>query len=699
MPNKLTATALAVLTGAVCAEETTSNTEEMLVHGVRERLYTSGMLKDVIQKTEVISDTSIERANAANLSEALSDAPGVRVNNECSMCGVKRVMLNGLRGEHTTILVDGIPTFTMMSGFYGIDAATTAGIERIEIARGAGASMIAPEAIGGTINLVSKVAEQSGAEFDISGGELGNAKASLLGTVVANEDTTRFTITGQYDTRDIYDGDDNGVGENPFLENLSGTMILSQDFGLKDNLRIRFAVAESEIFGGPVDSDINQVKAEYYAQPDWESESLFEGDDVRGQYIGRSWETAEWISSARTEFYATWLHEVSSTFNLSLTGSYNRHQQDSFYEGFIYSAENPMMYLDGRINWSLGTEHLLTFGVDSRQEELRSDSNSESEQYVSDSFDYNTAGAYLQDTWNVSSHLELAAALRVDQVTADFVDPQKPGTEIDETILSPRVDLRWMHNNIWTSRISAGRGYRAPLSFFESDHGILDGELGFDIQIEQLERSLSFNYALSYEGSRISATASLAHTTIENLATLSENENGVPVLAQSDKEASAMVADLALSYALSAYSNLSATVENIRYSDEFKQAFGVVPAEERLILGMDWSQNGWDLFIKASWVGARNLRQYATPENPTFDVAGDLPKSQDAAAYWTMDFRLDKEFMEQLHVYIGANNLLDYSQAKDMETPLFFEDGEYDVGHIYGPLRGREAYLGVKYHF
>jgi len=670
----------------------------MVITGVRERLYSSGMLKDVIQKTEVISDVSIERANASNLSEALADAPGVRINNECSMCGVKRVMLNGLRGEHTTILVDGIPSYTMMSGFYGIDAATTAGVQRIEIARGAGASMIAPEAIGGTINMVTKVAEQNGAQFDLSAGEVGYQKASLVGTTVGNQDSTRFTITGQYDYRDLYDGDDNGVGENPELQNLSGTVFLSHDFSSADNLRLRFSATQSEIFGGPTDSDIDSVKKAYFADPEWESAQLFAGNDVRNQYIGRDWETTEWIKSDRTEFYANWLHEIHSDLNFTLTASHNTHEQDSFYEGFIYDAENTMQYFDGRLNWSLGISHLLVLGIDSRQEELRSHTNSESELYVSDSFDYNTLGAYISDTWSINTQLELSAALRFDHISADFIDPQKPGTEIDESIVSPRFDLRWMHNSLWTSRISAGRGYRAPLSFFESDHGILDGDLGFDIQIDRLERSLSFNYALSYEGSRLSATGSLANTTIENMATLGENDNGVPVLSQAEEEAQAMVADLALSYALTSSINLSATVENIHYNDTFKQAFGVVPAEEKLIVSLDWSKAGWDFFIKGTWVGSRNLEEYGTPENPTFDLAGTLPKSQTADAYWTVDFRLDKEFFDRLHIYFGANNLLNYTQVNDMETPLFYEDGGFDVAHIYGPLRGRVAYLGVKYH-
>ena len=133
------------------------------------------MLKDVIQKTEVVSDISIEQMNAVNLSEAIAQSPGVRVNNECSMCGVKRVMLNGLRGEQTTILVDGIPTYTMLSGFYA-HAAASAGIRNVEIARGAGASLTAPEAIGGTLNLVTREATSNGLDVDLSGGENGTGK-------------------------------------------------------------------------------------------------------------------------------------------------------------------------------------------------------------------------------------------------------------------------------------------------------------------------------------------------------------------------------------------------------------------------------------------------------------------------------------------------------------------------------------------
>jgi len=673
--------------------------EEITVIGMRERLYSAGMLKSTIQKTEVITDESIEQMNAAVLTEAIDESAGVRVNNECSMCGVKRVMLNGLRGEHTTILVDNIPTYTMMSGFYGLDAAASAGIGAIEIARGAGASLTAPEAIGGTINLVTKEATDNDIEVDLSAGENGYKKASLVARALANGDSTRVTLITQIDERNEYDGDNNGVSENPLLDNRSFTAYLSQDIGLQHNIRLRFNHTESEIFGGLTGSSIGEVLASFKQDPN-ESASLFKDGDVRKQYIGKPWETAEWIESKRDEIYVSWLHELTDNFNMQVSMSDNEHVQDSFYEGFTYDATNNMTFSDLRMNWSINEDNLLTFGGDLRVEALHSTTNIDDvTAFVSDSFDYDTVGVYLQNTWTPNENLELALALRYDQIEANFTDPKKPGTEIDDNIFSPRLDLRYSHNDQWTSRFSYGRGYRAPLSFFESDHGILDGERGFSIDIDKIERSESLNYALSFAGDRLSTTASIAHTKVENLANLDETDAGVPLLTQLDKDANVVVTDISSTYSLTDNLGVSATAETINYSNEFKQVFGVVPVERRIVLALDWHVAGWDLYTSTTWIGSRNLSEYGTPAAPSFDKAGNALMSKNAKSFFTVDLRAARNVASNLEVYAGDSNLFNYTQVEDMQTPLFFEDGGYDVGYIYGPMRGREAYIGMKYNF
>ena len=50
--------------------------EEVTVTGVRQRLYESGLLKDVIRKTEVISSLNMKQHNAGTLTEAIAFSPG-----------------------------------------------------------------------------------------------------------------------------------------------------------------------------------------------------------------------------------------------------------------------------------------------------------------------------------------------------------------------------------------------------------------------------------------------------------------------------------------------------------------------------------------------------------------------------------------------------------------------------------------------
>lgn len=183
--------------------------------------------------------------------------------------------------------------------------------------------------------------------------------------------------------------------------------------------------------------------------------------------------------------------------------------------------------------------------------------------------------SFIQHTWTPNAPFELASVLRVDQIEADFIDPSKSGTEIDDTVVAPRFDARWFHNDQFTSRLSVGRGYRAPLSFFESEHGSLDAEKGFLIDVDKAEESVSVNYALSYEGEKLNATLSLAETRIDHLASLEETVDGVPVLDQLDGETTVAVQDIVVGYAFSDQLDLRMSFENYDYDRAFRESFSI----------------------------------------------------------------------------------------------------------------------------
>lgn len=671
--------------------------DEVTVTGVRDRLYATGALKDVILKTEVVDDQLMKSRQAVNLSQAIAASPGVRVSNECSMCGVKRIMLNGMRGEHTTILTDGMPLHTMMAGYYAVDAIATTGVERIEIARGAGASLISPEAIGGTINVISKEPDRSGLDLNAAIEEGEGYLVSALGTLVSNDGRHRFSAVTQLDQHDRVDGDNNGVSEAPLQDNRSLVLRLSSDLSVKDNVTIRGAYIDSEIYGGPMAyDDIEGVLGTYDGIA---STQLFVNDDVREEFIGAPWETTEWIDTQRFEVSANWLHEFNGRYNTTLSAAYSEHNQDSFYEGFDYAAIDKLLYLDFRNNFIINDKHLLTFGIDQRDEQMRSNSvaGELSSNYVEDSFDYLVQGGYIQDTWTVSDDLDIAAAIRIDNVKADFIAMEKPGTEIDETVIAPRLDVRYAHSGEWSSRFSVGRGYRAPLSFFETDHGILDAGDGFSIDVDRLEESLTLSYALSYEGPKLTTTISLAQTDVDNLAAMDATPDGVPLLTQLTETATVFSSDIALSYRFTDRLTLAGTVERFDYDEVFESSYAIAPVEERVTTSIDYIGDAWSLYASAIWIGERDLAKYGYDGYNIFDTAA---KSTIAKPYVTVDMKVTRNFNDNMSMYLGAFNLFNETQARNMETPLFWDaDGDYDVAYIYGPLRGREIYVGIQYVF
>lgn len=701
-PIMLAFAALALGGAAHAAEQL----ETIEVKDLRQKLQQSGMLKDEIQQTEVISAKDIERKQAGSVNEAINNETGVTVSSECSMCGVKRVMINGLKGEHTTVLVDGVPTHTMASGFYGLDGVSTSGVERIEIARGAGASLIAPESVGGTINIVTKRPTENGAEIDLSAGENGYQKYGLSATGVTKDGKTRGLVAAQYDNHDQEDADGNGVNEAPMLDNYSVSGKVSHDLTAKDNVELRVLSGRSEVFGGPMLGDTTQSIAEALANHD--GNPTFAGDDVRKRYTGLPGDTTEYIKTDRQELVGKWLHEFGAQTNVGVTLMRSESKQDSFYEGIDYVADDKTHFADVRVNHFLNAEHLLTVGVDHRNEDMRSRSRAmeafvtdgdPGTNYVSDSFDYTLTGLYLQDTWTPVSSLEIAAAVRLDKVKADFVDASKPGTEIDETMIAPRLHVRYDHDKQWTSRLQMGRGYRAPLSFFESDHGILDAGKGFAVEVDALEKSTSASYALSYNNQRLTSTASVAWNQIENLAALAEDANGVPTLSQLDGKARVVSADLVLGYQLTNHWTAGIGLETFQYNDIFRESFAIAPVEERLRLTADYEGHGWNWNTTVTWIGSRDLADYGYEG---FNIAGDASsvKTTKAPSFYTVDMKLSKALNKTFTAYLGVNNLFDHTQAGDEDTPLFYDaDGAYDVGYIYGPLRGRTVYAGMKAKF
>ncbi|MBY0371918.1 TonB-dependent receptor, partial [bacterium] len=120
--------------------------------------------------------------------------------------------------------------------------------------------------------------------------------------------------------------------------------------------------------------------------------------------------------------------------------------------------------------------------------------------------------------------------------------------------------------------------------------------------------------------------------------------------------------------------------------------------EDRARLMIDVESGKLDFNLTTTLVGGRDLAPYGYGNNRynVWDGAtASVPKMTQVPAFMTMDARLSYEVAKDWKIYGGVKNLWNYTQAST-ENALFYDDqGNYDVIHLWGPLRGREVYVGL----
>lgn len=105
--------------------------------------------------TYVISKAELVRRGFTTVASALEDLPGVVVTRSGPVGSSASVTLRGTGPNQTLVLLDGRPLAGAQIGTLDLGALPTAGVERIEVVEGSGATLYGTGAIGGVINIVT----------------------------------------------------------------------------------------------------------------------------------------------------------------------------------------------------------------------------------------------------------------------------------------------------------------------------------------------------------------------------------------------------------------------------------------------------------------------------------------------------------------------------------------------------------------
>ncbi|MDX1283890.1 MAG: TonB-dependent receptor, partial [Draconibacterium sp.] len=430
----------------------------------------------------VLDGKTIDKVAAQTISESLSFQPGLRMETDCQTCNYTQLRMNGLGGAYSQILINSRAIFSPLTGLYGLEQLPTALVERIEVVRGGGSALYGSSAIGGTVNIITKLPQRNSYEVTSNNSIIGsdaldyNVNATL--TALSQKRNSGMAMYAFHRNRDAFDANNDNFSELPSITNnsfgINSFFQITQDQKIEANFssthEYRFG---GEMIDGPAylakqseerTHDVLMGGIDYeYNKNNQTSYILY----TAGQYTKRKHYTGI-VPDGGQEL---------QDFNNAPPYGNSKNYTYQFGAQLNHAMNN---FISGTNVITLGTEYV----IDDVFDEIAAYN------YLIDQTTKNF-GAFVQSDWSISKKTTLLAGIRADK--HNFVD---------KLIVNPRVSLLLKPDLNSQLRFSWSTGFRAPQAFDADMHiafaggGIQTIELANNLKEE---RSQSFSTSLNWD--------------------------------------------------------------------------------------------------------------------------------------------------------------------------------------------------------
>jgi len=613
-------------------------------------------------KTEVLTQTTIERKDASNLAGALSLTTGLRIENNCQNCNFTQVRINGMEGKYSQILIDQSPVMTAMTGVYGLEQIPVEMIERIEIVKGAGSALYGGNAVAGVINIITRDPDHNHSEFSLRRESVVGQPSLDLGFhsgLISPSLNTKAFVFAHHTQREAVDLNGDAISEIGRLESASFGGNLYQLFpGIGGRLKLGFFRLHEDRRGG-----------DQLTKPAHQTE------------------ITEWIKSDQLCFDSRWDHSLSSNAHYTLSMSYLDARRETYYgsggDPNAYGhTRNPLFHFSSQFNYQ-ASSHLLSLGFQHRQDTIRDEALGYGRTIAET---YAEEGLFLQDEWSFLDGARLLAGLRVNKHSA-----------LEHLVVTPRASLLINLSQDFGLRVSVSSGFRAPQVFDEDLHITqVGGEGRLIVNASDLkeERALSFFAGLDFGhqwGDRLfQASLEAFRTRVSNSFVFQETTSldNARVLERINGSG-ALVAGISLNAQF-------ITGRGFSFSSGFtfqRPDFG----STRFFRTPDvygFARLGGPLFGLAEYEVSLD---YTGPMDvPHYAGYIESDRLERTSSFWVVNLRLKKAIKlmgSAAALILGLFNALDQYQT-DLDLGIF-----RDSGYVYGPIKPRTVYAGLNMGF
>lgn len=641
----------------------------------------SGTLKPVSRlespvPVEVYTPTFLKKNPTPNIFDALQNVNGVRPQLNCNVCNTGDIHINGLEGPYTLVLIDGMPIVSGLSTVYGLSGIPNSLIEQIEIVKGPASSLYGSEAVGGLINVITRLPENSPKLF-IDSFTTDWAETNLDIGFKANVGKKADVLVGinYYNYSNPIDNNNDNFTDVTLQDRIS--MFQKWNFKRKDNRSFSMA-------------------GRYFYEDRWGGEMQWDPSFRGGTEV-----YGESIYTSRFEILGNYQLPLKEKMNLQF--SYSDHDQNSVYGDTPYLAQQRIAF--GQLIWDKPTNHHdFLFGVAARYNFYNDNTPA-----TFNADEVTIPSIFVQDEISISKKQKLLLGARYDY-------DSRHGS-----IFTPRIAYRYKPTDDDIIRLNAGTGFRV-VNLFTEEHAALTGAR--DVIIEgNLDPEQSYNVTLNYlkklylkNGMYFTFDTSAWYTHFTNAIIPDYDTNPNQII----------------------YSNLDGYSTSKGVSFSIDAVFGSGFSGSLGVTFQDVSQveNGTRsrqiLTERFTGVWSLSYKNYRTNLKLDYTaniygpmrlpILGDLdPRSEYSPTWSIQNLQLTYDGLDNFEAYLGVKNLLNWTPNKGNPFIIarandpFDENVEFDIqgnviptadnpyaltfdpSYVYAPNQERRLFFGLRY--
>jgi len=598
-------------------------------------------------RVEVISGDELdEKGNMkpGDIRMMLAESTGIQTQQTSATSGNSSIRIQGLDGKYTQIIRDGFPLYSGFSGGLGLLQIAPLDLKQVEVIKGSSSTLYGGGAIAGLVNLVSKTpTNERQLDFLLNGTSALGLDAS--GFYSQKFDKIGATVYAAYNHGTPYDPSNIGLSAIPRYNRY--TLNPKLFFYLND--RTTLIAGINSTVENRIGGDMQYLKGDGDAQ-----HSYFELNKT-GRY------------STQTELD----HKLNDKEKLTFKNSISYFDRSISLPDYRFSGVQVSTYSEANYAYN-GEKSDWVAGLNYLTDNFNEDRNSS---FPLRSYNYQTIGGFVQNTWNATDKFILESGLRGDY-----------HNEYGFFVL-PRISGLYKINSHFSTRLGGGLGYKAPTVFTEDAERIeFRNVLPIDVANTKAERSYGANYDITYKTGLFNDQVSFSinqlffYTRINNPILLTPLANG-------DLQYQQPQGDL----------NTKGMETNVKITyDNFKLFLGYTLADV-----MQHTGNTITTYPLVSRNRLNNVLVYEV-ENK-FKIGAEayyfspqqLNDGTTGRGYWTAGLMAEK-IWERFSLFINFENLTDTRQTKfgpiytgSITDPVFKD--------IYAPLDGFVVNGGIKF--